>query len=209
MNREVLLAAEKSFLASYPAGFDNPDLVAYGKKFKMAQHEAFARERFAKGCFEDPDQILADFAGLVSRSALVSVFEKPKFKQATAGLKGRLAEPWADAVYDLLHAKQKAGFEALVQLLAEHRLAKWTLVSLLPAYYRPQRELFVKPSTAKLIVRQLELPLTYHSKPTWDFYRDLRKAIHAMREVTDSSLAPSNAAYCGFLMIALRGGERM
>lgn len=203
MKTNVLRAAEKKFLDLYPGGFNNAELVAYGKKFKMDQHQAFARESFAKARFEHPSEVLASMATLVSRSAMVSLFEKPKFKSAMVGLRGAQAEAWSNAVFELLHGKHKAGFESLVELLAQQRLAKWTLVSIFGAYYRPDKEIFVKPSTAKLIVRELGLPLQYEARPTWSFYRDFRRSIHTMRKITDPSLAPSNAAYCGFLMMAL------
>lgn len=203
MNKSVLQTAEKNFLELYPGGFENAELVTFAKKFKMDQHQAFARDNFSKAQFEYPTEITANIAKLVSRSAVVSLFEKPKFKSAMVGLRGAQAEAWSSALYEQLHGKQKAGFESLVELLAQQRLAKWTLASLLPSYYRPQKEVFVKPSTAKLIISELELPLEYQARPTWSFYRDFRRHIKTMREITDSCLAPSNVAYCGFLMMAL------
>ena len=204
MDRKALEQAEKAFLREYPGGFEHPELIALARKHKMDQHEAFARESFAKARFDDPPAVVADMITLVSRSGMVSMFEKPKFKTMASGLRKADAKGLSDALYELLHGAQKAGFEALVASLAKHKLAKWTLVSVFPAYYRPRKEVFVKPSTAKLIIEKLDLDLSYEATPSWPFYRDFRKAINSMRASVDPSVAPSNPAFCGFLMMQLR-----
>jgi len=203
VNTQALKHAEQAFLKKYPEGFKHPELAALGKKHKMDQHEAFARERFAKGCFEDPVGIVEDMARLVSRSSMVSMFEKPKFKTMVSTLRTKEAVSVAESLYELLHGRQKAGFEALVAELGRRKLAKWTLVTVFPAYYRPRKEVFVKPTTAKLIIEQLDLDLTYDASPTWPFHRDFRKAINAMRSQVSTTLSPNNPAFCGFLMMEL------
>ena len=203
MDLKALKAAEKSFLAEYPGGFTHPDLVAIGKKHKMDQHEAFAKERFAKARFEDPVGIVEDMARMVGRSSMVSMFEKPRFRDYAKRLRGKQAERLSEALRALLHGSQPKGFEQLVELLAEVKLAKWPIVTVVPAYYRPQKEVFVKPNTAKLIIRELDLDLTYRPRPDWDFYQGFRKAVLAMRSKVSKSLAPNNPAFCGFLMMSL------
>ncbi len=203
MNRAALKQAEKAFLKEYPGGFNHPDMVAIGKKHKMDKHGAFAKEHFAKKRFDDPATVVADMATLVSRSSLVSMFEKPKFKAMVAQLRTKEKDSLAASLYDLLHGKQKAGFEALVDELDRRSLAKWTLVTVVPAYLRPTKEVFVKPSTAKLIVDALDLDMTYQATPTWAFYRDFRKAINAMKSEVSQDLSPNNPAFCGFLMTSL------
>lgn len=48
VDTKALKQAERAFLKRYPGGFEHPELAALGKKHRMDQHEAFARERFAK-----------------------------------------------------------------------------------------------------------------------------------------------------------------
>lgn len=200
MNTGTLKAAEKRFLKEYPGGFDHPDMVALGKKHKMPQLEALATESFAKACFGDPKLVASNMVKLVSRSTLVSMFEKPKFKSA---ITPRTGGPMVDALHELLHGKPKVGFEALVDALQQRKLAKWPLATVFQYYYRPRTEVFIKPTTAKLIIDKLELDLTYHSTPTWEFYRNFRKEIKTARGTVSKTLAPDNAAFCGFLMMAL------
>ena len=111
----------------------------------------------------------------------------------------------AQGLYELLHGKQKGGFGGVVEALQRHKLAKWTLVTVFPAYHRPRKEVLAKPSTAKMIIDRLDPDLAYHSTLTWPFYRDSRKAINGMRSHVDDTLAPSNSMFCGFRMMELGG----
>ncbi|WDR07220.1 hypothetical protein PSQ90_07285 [Devosia rhodophyticola] len=206
MNKDVLLEAQRRFLDRYPGGFDHPEMAAMAKKFKMTQHGDFARERFARDQFSEPHAIIDAAATLVSRSTLVSMFEKPKFKAVVAGLSEVETEDWAAAWFEFLHGDQQEGFVALVASLARHQLARWTLVTVVPAYYAQQTEVFVKPSTAKLIVNRLELGLAYHPTPSWEFYAAFRQALLAMRAIASDTNAPSNAAFSGILMNYLDAG---
>lgn len=204
MNEKALKQAERRFLKRYPGGFRHPEMVAIGKKHKVEQLTAMAKEDFAKGMFADPKHVVAAMAKLVSKSSLVSMFEKPKFKRMADALTPPERKALASALESLLHGKEKDGFEALNGILAKHKLSKWTLATVLPAYFRPKKDVFVKPTTAKLIIDALELDMTYSAKPSWTFYRDFRKAIKGMRSQVSADLSPNNPAFCGFLMVSLR-----
>ncbi len=203
MNIDVLHKAENNFFSNYPGGFNNPEMIAIGKKHKMAQMEKLAKESFAKKNFSDPMTIVEDAIKLVSRSSMVSVFEKPRFRDYVKSLNRDEKAAFSHAIYELLHGSQQEGFELLQGILAVEKLAKWTLMTVIPAYYRPQKEVFVKPTTAKLIVARLGLELEYKPTPSWAFYKGYRKAINELKKEVDKSLAPSNPAFCGFLMMSL------
>ncbi|MBX2882404.1 MAG: hypothetical protein KTR32_20820, partial [Granulosicoccus sp.] len=115
----------------------------------------------------------------------------------------REQEEFAEALYNMLHGKQQQGFEAQVELLRRKKLAKWTLLTVIPSYSKPKRDLLIKPSTVKLIIDKLELDLEYKPQPTWNFYSKYRTQINSMRKLVDPTLAPSNTAFCGFLMSEL------
>ncbi len=203
MNIDVLHKAENNFFSHYPGGFNNPEMIAIGKKHKMAQMEKLAKESFAKENFSDPMTVIENAIKLVSRSSMVSVFEKPRFRDYVKSLNREEKAAFADALYELLHGKQKDGFDLLQGLLAREKLAKWTLMTVIPAYYRPQKEIFIKPTTAKLIINKLGLELEYKPTPSWEFYSGYRKAINELKAKADKSLSPNNPAFCGFLMISL------
>jgi hypothetical protein len=203
MNLDVLKQAENKFLARFPGGFMNPEMIEVGKKHKMDKMTELAKQNFSKEAFKDSADLTEDMIRLISRSSMVSVFEKPKFRDTIKVFNSNEKQVLTDALFEILHGKQKAGFELFVSQLLAMKLAKWTLVTAIPAYYRPQKEVFVKPTTAKLIIERLELDMQYKPTPTWQFYRDFKKVINAMKPHVDKSLAPNNPAFCGFLMSSL------
>lgn len=206
MNTLKLQQAQAQFLQRYPGGFQDPEMQAIARKHKVEQMVSLARERFAKARFKDPDGIVEDLVKIVSRSSLVSVFEKPQFRDWARALapKGRAA--LAEATRQRLHGKQQRGFEAMVELLVPAKLAKWPLLTVVPNYFSPDTEVFIKPTTAKGVIAYFELEgLVYKPRPSWEFYQAYREAILRMRAAVAPSLSPNNAAFCGFLMMQSSG----
>ena len=203
MNTDKLRIAEAHFLQSYPGGFADPALTWVGKKHNMSRATKLAREVFAKKSFDKPNEFLDNLVRLVSRSSMVSLFEKPKFRDMIKDLNSEDREALVKSYKKLFHGNRKKGFEEVVEILAWRKMAKWSLMTIGLAYYRPQKEVFVKPTTAKTIVQKLELDLTYRPRPDWEFYSGYRDAILEMKLIVNPSLAPSNAALTGFLMMTL------
>jgi len=204
MNVDKLKQAEHAFFSKYPGGFEHPDLVAIGKKHKMSKMIDFATDHFDKEAFENQEQLLENLSKVVSRSSMVSLFEKPKFRDFIYELSIAEKEPFIAALYDLLHGNMRKGFEAYCKVLRDHKLAKWSLMTILLAYYRPNKEVFVKPTTAKGVIAHFDIDeLIYKPQPSWDFYNSYRDSINTAKGKVDPSLSPSNAAFCGFLMMSL------
>lgn len=207
LNIETLKQAEARFLARYPDGFDNPEIQQIGKKHKMDAMVAFTQGAFSKKAFRDTEKICEDMVKAVGRSSMVSMFEKPKFRDFIKRLSPNEKQFFADALKKLLHGKQEAGLEAMVDLLATEKIAKWSLVSVIPAYFSPDDEVFVKPTTVKAVIKELELAeLIYKPRPSWTFYQAYRKVVNEAKQYVDKSLSPSNAAFSGFLMMTLKEG---
>ncbi|MCB1198602.1 MAG: hypothetical protein KDK51_09525 [Deltaproteobacteria bacterium] len=203
MNQKKLEAAEKYFLALYPGGFTHPEMVAIGKKHKMEQMVALAKESFAKDCFAHEKNIIDAMIKVVSRSSMVSVFEKPKFKDFAHALSSQDRKHFVTGLYELLHGNEKQGFETVLDQLQKKKMAKWTLLTVVPAYFRSSKDVFIKPSTTKMIIEKLALDVVYKPTPSWDFYKKYRQYIKTMKTHVKTSLSPSNAAFCGFLMMSL------
>ena len=109
-----------------------------------------------------------------------------------------------DALIEFLHGEQYAGFEALVELLLTEKIAKWSLLTIIPTYYAPTKEVFVKPTTAKGVIRYFEVEnLAYKPAATWRFYKGYRSLINKTKKKVDKKLSPSNAAFSGFLMMSM------
>ena len=110
----------------------------------------------------------------------------------------------AFALEKRLYGRKQQGFEEILGMLAHHKLAKWAVISVVPFYFAPTREVFVKPTTAKGIVRFLEVnELEYKPLPSWDFYRGYQNLISDVKKQVAPSLSSNNAAISGFLMMNL------
>lgn len=204
MNLKRLKQAEAEFLSRYPGGFNHPDMITIGKKHNVGKMTEQAVELLSKKAFQKTGPVLDSLIKIVSRSSMVSMFEKPKFRDYVNGLDRDEREALAMGFQLLLHGKQQRGFEIIIDILARGKLAKWSLITICPTYMKPLDEVFVKPTTAKNVIKYLELEnLDYKPRPSWAFYEEFRCQILAMKEKVDPSISPSNAAFTGFLMMSL------
>lgn len=205
MNVRKLKEAERRFLIKYPGGFLHPELQAIGKKHAMSRRIAYAQEAFAKDRFKQPQQIVDSAITLISQSSVVSLFEKPKFRDYLRTLSGEERQAFVDHLKALLHGDLAKGFEGLVAVLRRGKIAKWPILTAFLIYYRPDSEVFIKPTTAKNVIAFFELDaLHYSPTPSYAFYRDFRDSLLAMKAKVSPDLAPSNAAFSGFLMMSTR-----
>jgi hypothetical protein len=203
MNLKKLREAEALFLQKYPGGFAHEDMQKIGKRHNVDKLVEVAQTTLAKPKFSNQGQVLEDIVKIVSRSSMVSMFEKPKFRDYVNGMNRPDRAHLAQGFKRLLHGKQEQGFNDIVDVLIEAKLAKWSLLTICLLYYRPQQEVFVKPTTTKNVIRQFELDhLVYRPLPSWEFYRDYRAAIDEMKRCVDPALSPNNAAFTGFLMMS-------
>lgn len=207
MNLEKLRQAEAAFLQRFPGGFENPEIIATRvRKHKPDQMIALAQESFSRGNFSLPELIVRNMIKLITRSSIISVFEKPKFRDFANALAPQEKEFLSDGMEQLLHGDEQTGFEMILDLLQNGKSAKWSLMTVCQTYYHPQRDVFVKPTTVKGVIDYFELEsLQYKPTPSWAFYEAYRSVFHEMRSKVDASLSPTNAAFSGFLWMTIRG----
>ena len=94
----------------------------------------------------------------------------------------------------------------MLEILRKGKLAKWPVISVCQAYFRPEVEVFLKPTTVKDIIQTFELEnLEYKPAPTWAFYEQYRATINEMKTLVDQSLSRYNIAFSGFLMRSMQG----
>lgn len=204
MNINKLKEAEQKFLSRYPGGFQHPDMLVISKKHKPEKMKTMTRESFSESLFSNPDLIVENMIKVITRSSMVSVFEKPKFRDYAKMICEDEKSILARGLYELLYGNQELGFNMMLDILKLGKLAKWTLMTILPVYFNPQKEVFVKPTTAKGVIKYFEIEdLVYNAKPDFDFYTKFRDIINNMKNEVESSLSPDNAAFTGFLMMSL------
>ena len=204
MNIELLKAAEGKFMSQYPGGFESEEMKAIGKKHRIDKMTALVHEVFAKEKFIFPEQIVEDMTKVISKSSMVSLFEKPKFRDFTRSLEPVRKEILAQGLYELLHGNQEKGFMQMLEVLIDGKLAKWSLVTIIPVYYYPNKEIFVKPTTTKNVIRVFELEdIVYKPRPSYEFYVKYKAYINEMKKHVNEFCKPNNPAFTGFLMMVM------
>jgi hypothetical protein len=205
MNHQKLRDAEAGFLQRYPGGFSDPEMAAIKKKHNIDSLAEFTQNSLTRANFSRPEFVAETLVKVVSRSSMVSRFEKPKFRDFVKSLNSHERQALSDAFEKRLYGRQKRqGFEEILGMLAHHHLAKWAVISVVPFYFAPNKEAFVKPTTAKGIIRFLEVQdLEYQPMPSWEFYRGYVKLLDEIRRESVPTLAPNYAALTGFLMMSI------
>ncbi|MCF7833312.1 MAG: hypothetical protein K9N05_07045, partial [Candidatus Marinimicrobia bacterium] len=204
MNIERLKQAEQEFLARYPEGFNSPEMIEIGKKHKMNKMVEFAQEHFSPEKFDKPEVIVQDMIAMVTKSSMVSLFEKPKYRDYVEAMEFGQKDFLAASLYEFLHGNQENGFNMMVEILDQIKLAKWTLITVFGVYYYPQKEIFIKPTTTKNAIAFFELDdIVYKPKPSYEFYKKYKSYINQMKKLVNNSLSPNNAAFTGFLMFSM------
>ncbi len=203
MNLNKLRDAEALFLLRYPEGFASQALEPVRRKHNVGKLSEFAQSALGAAAFRNQRQVLDAVIRIVSRSSMVSMFEKPRFRDYVNGLSRDDRAYLAAGYRQLLHGDQESGFNRILDVLSEGQLAKWSLMTIVVHHYRPSVEVFVKPTTTKNVIRQFELEgLVYRPRPSWAFYTGYRAAINEMKSQVNASLSPNNAAFTGFLMMS-------
>jgi len=204
VNLEKLKDLESEFLYRYPKGFKDEHFFPTMKKFKPEKLEEFAKEALKKENFSNPNLVVEGFFKTIQKSVMVSLFDKLKLKDALATLNSYEKDMLSIEIYELLYGDKKEGFEGLVEFLAQYKLAKWTLISIVPYSINRQTEYFIKPTTTKSIIKYFDLKdLVYKPKPTFAFYDNYTKILDEMKSNLDGTLTFDNAAYTGFFNLAI------
>lgn len=208
MNIEKLKDYESEFLEQYPHGFDDTDFFPTMKTFNPLKLENFAKETLKKENFQNPNLVVEGFFKVVQKSVFVSLFDKLKLKDMISSLNSYEKDMLSIEIYELLYGNKKEGFEGLVEFLYEYKLAKWTIISVVPYCINRQEDYFIKPTTTKNIIKTFELKdLFYKPKPSFEFYDKYKKALDKMKSSIDKSLSPDNVGFTAFLKVAIETYE--
>jgi len=202
LNYQKLKDAEAGFLLRYPGGFADPEMEPIKKKHNVDKLVEFTQQSLTRENFNRPEFITETLVKIVGRSSMVSRFEKPKFRDFIRSLNSHEKQALADSFEKRLYGRQKqSGFEEILGFLSHHRIAKWSIISVVPFYFSPRKEAFVKPTTAKGIISYFEIAdLEYKPTPSWAFYRGYVRLLADIKKQVAPSLSPNYAALSGFLM---------
>ena len=205
MKIEKLKIIEDYFYETYPKGFEDEAMLPIVKRHNIPKVTALAREYFAPDKFVYPEQIIEDMTKTVSKSSMISLFDKPKFRDETKAMSIEQKDILCIGLSEFLHGNQKSGFEMMLEVLVAKKLARWSLISVIPYYYTPDVELFVKPTTTKGIINYFEIKdIVYKPRPSYEFYTKYKEIIEELKYHVNPSLRDDNAKFTGFLMMGMQ-----
>ena len=204
MNINKLKVLESKFFAIYPGGFDNEELKQRIKKHNFGKVSQFVKDVCSKDALARGINAIDDIMRVVSKSSMVSVFEKMRFRDLVREFDLTEKALVVAAINELLHGDEEEGFTDLYNMLSPYKLAKWPILTVFRAYYYPDYDVLVKPTTVKKVLKYLEIDdIEYSPKASYDFYNKYRKYINLLKIKVDSRLSPHNPAFSGFMMITI------
>jgi hypothetical protein len=204
MNLKKLKIIEDHFFETYPKGFEDEGLAQIVKRHNVAKLTTFSQEVFAKEKFANPQQIVEDMTKIVSRSSLISLFEKPKFRDAIKAMSAERKDMLSIGLEEMLHGSFKNGFNIVLDILIEEKLAKWSLISVIPYYYAPKKHIFIKPTTTKDVLKYFDInEIVYKPRPSYEFYAKYKKILAQFKKEVNNKLSNDNAKFTGFLMMGM------
>ena len=204
MNIKKIKQLEARFLSRYHEGFKSDELKTIGKKHNLSKlvdytHQVCSTENLKKGL-----SIFFDVTKVISKSSMVSVFEKMRFRDLVKEFDNTEKILFLEAIYNLIHLDEELGFNQLYDMLAPYKLAKWPIITCYRAYYNINYDVFVKPTTVKKILKFMEIEdIKYTPKVNYEFYAKYRDYINEMKNHVDESLRPNNPAFSGFFMMTI------
>lgn len=201
MNYEKIDIAKKIFYEIYTDGFEDEKMEHVKKKHKTCKMHELSCELFTREAFNRTDDLLNSWVKVVGRSSMVSVFDKPKFRDIVKYMALGEKEILVNGLKEFLYGDKAFGFQSMIDILSEYKLAKWTLLTIVPYYLKPQEEVFIKPTTTKNAISFFELDgVKYSPKATYEFYKEYKQRFLELKK--EVGVTDDNAAFGGFIMIS-------
>jgi hypothetical protein len=204
VNINKLIRLESDFLHRYPQGFNDEEMQKAKKKHKVSKVSEYLKKVCSKENMKLGLSAYDDIIKVVSRSSMVSVFEKMGFRDLAKEFDNTEKYFLLESVYELIHGNEEKGFNMMISLLEPYKLAKWPIITVWRAYWNLDYDVFVKPTTVKKVISYLELEdIKYTPKVNYEFYVKYRIYINELKKHIDMSLKPNNPAFSGFLMMTI------
>lgn len=92
----------------------------------------------------------------------------------------------------------------MLEIFTEEKLAKWSLISVIPYYYAPKKHLFIKPTTTKDVLKYFDIEeIVYKPRPSYEFYAKYKKILAQFKKEVNNKISNDNAKFTGFLMMGM------
>lgn len=175
-----------SFYAEYEDGLEDEKWIKLGKKYDDRAIVQFFDELDDVYFMENDEfEIVEDFMKILSKSALISTFEKIALRNYFSNIKSHKA--FVNAV-KRLYLNGMDEFDNLVATLSmlkdeekNANAAKWPIVSTI-CNYMFDEAYPVKPTTVKAVAKLLKTDIYYSSKPNLETYQLINQMYEKYRQ---------------------------
>jgi len=199
------------FLLRFPGGLDDEEFNELGKKHRSSDKILDTIKNdvdLNSFILEDDYHInknIETITKLVTKSSMISVFEKVTFKKYIADKK--IQATFLKALYEMLTNLNENTMSEFVGVLnlknaeLNKRVATWPLVTFFLVYFNDNNEIFIKPSTIKKLGKLLEYDIKYESIPNYMTYTNIKKMIMDYKKQSilvknESNLMVQAIMYC-------------
>ena len=180
------------FLLRFPNGLDDEEFLELGKKHKSSSKilEMVKNEIDLESFQLEDNYHVSKNIGLiikmVTKSTMVSVFEKVAFKNY-------LADPlvhvsFLQSLYAMLKNLNEDTMAEFVGVLNYRRLdsskkvATWPIVTFFLIYFDEYNEVYIKPTTIRRLAKLLEFDIKYESTPNYMTYQRVKEMVMAFKK---------------------------
>jgi hypothetical protein len=175
----------EKFLRFFPAGFTDPNYLAWERDYKWKAHQTWSeelnREEFRSLLIAGHYMEVASRAVRIeSRTNLLFSFEKMALRDAVKSIAG--ACTFTTGLYDFLYGSKDeperfriwcSSLQSLPRI--KTRVLTWPLATVFPFIAMPDKHIFLKPNVTREAAKQYGFPFEYEAGPSWSTYASLLK----------------------------------
>lgn len=178
---------EQSFLRQFPNGLQDDEFKMLGKKHQSSDRiikmfkESITIKNLTTRNESIQEETMKSIIKAISQSTLISTFEKVAFKNYIKDTK--IHKPFMEALANMLHDCNEDTMNAFVHVCSLKKnetnanIAKWPIVTFFLAYFDPQNEIFIKPTTIKQVAYIMNVDIEYQALPNFNTYKKARNMI--------------------------------
>jgi hypothetical protein len=185
----------QKFLRFFPAGFTDPNYLAWERDYKWKAHqtwnEELNREEYRSLLIAGQYVEIASRAVRIeSRTNLLFSFEKMALRDAVKSIAGACL--FSTGLYDFLYGSkgEQERFRVWCTSLRslpriKTRVLTWPLATVFPFIALPDKHIFLKPNVTRAAAKFYGFPFAYDAQPSWNTYQSLVGFGEAIRRDLD------------------------
>lgn len=173
------------FGKAFPGGFTSEFYGYYERKYKDNTAQFVAdklAERRIKELIAGGDHAAVAAAAKQALSTSNLSFANEQMALGDALKNGRVVQPFAEGLHELLYGDFDIALEELASLLKPYNAVKWPILTFWPFFRFPDRHMFLKPTIVQTCADRMGYELRYDSMPNRDTYRSLLGFTTFLRE---------------------------